>query len=541
MGAPPWGRALARAGGPGLKRWHWPQWCALTSPSAVFPAPRRLQPSTVLASLLAPLLLGWAALPVIARMGPNEARAVQAAPTGGPQVRVLLAQAPSWELDSQPVPLRLLDAQQRPLQILERGERLRLSAAAAGVLAELISADGSRRRLPVQAGGYWLEPRAEAAQPPVFAFGRERYRGRLQIRPGEPGRLLAINQLPLETYLPSVVGSEMPASWPQAALQAQAVAARTYALTHLKPGAAYDLKATVASQVYRGLAAETESTRKAVASTHNQVLMLHGKLIQAVFHSSGGGITEDSGQVWSRQLPYLVSVPDFDESSPVSRWTMRLEPEQLRNLFRETGGVRRIDVLASSGTGRIRMARVIGPAGSLELSGTELRQRLGLRSTLVSFAYQPVEPAARSGIIDSAVRSSRAQPPGAAVPPTRSAAGLPMGHSAAAASPVRPTQSPWQLAPAPVDSATGTIMEGPVAARPSFGRVDPGPTPGLGGANSTTEAEPAVALLVQGRGFGHGVGMSQWGAYAMALQGRNHEQILRHYYRGVELSSHPRP
>ena len=172
---------------------------------------------------------------------------------------------------------------------------------------------------------------------------------------------MAINQLPLETYLASVVGSEMPATWPLAALQAQAVAARTYALSQLKPTAAYDLKSTVASQAYRGLAAETDSTRAAVATTEGRVLMQNGKLILAVFHSSSGGSTEDSGQVWSRQLPYLVSVPDFDRDSPVSRWNLRLEPEQLRRVFRETGGVRRIDVLSSTSTGRVKRARVIGP------------------------------------------------------------------------------------------------------------------------------------------------------------------------------------
>ena len=143
------------------------------------------------------------------------------------------------------------------------------------------------------------------------------YRGRLQLSRQGQG-VQAVNHVSLESYLAGVVGSEMPASWPLAALRAQAVAARTYALAQRRPEAPFDLKATVASQVYRGVVAETDSTREAVASTRGQVLMYDGTLINAVFHSSSGGSTENSGEIWNRQLPYLVSVPDYDRDSPVS-------------------------------------------------------------------------------------------------------------------------------------------------------------------------------------------------------------------------------
>jgi len=504
------------------------------SRSAVPPAPRRVQPSPLLSALLAPLLLAGAAAPVIAQLGGGNGQGsplLPAAPAGGPSVRVLLAAGAGWELPGQAFPLRLLDAQRRPLRTLAADERLSLSSSPAGVVAEVISADGTTRRLPAQAAGLWLEPLAEKGQQAYLGFGRERYRGSLLIRVNQLGSLMAINQLPLETYLASVVGSEMPASWPQAALQAQAVAARTYALSQLKPSAAYDLKATVASQAYRGLAAETDSTRAAVAATEGRVLMQDGKLILAVFHSSSGGSTEDSGQVWSRQLPYLVSVPDFDRDSPVSRWNLRLEPEQLRTLFRETGGVRRIDVLASSSSGRIKLARVIGPTGSLDISGAELRQRLGLRSTLVSFSLQPLGPGAPTGVIDQAVRGSLASTasgrgwnPAPTPPALQAAASRPVG-----AEPL-------------VDSATGARLEAGGDPQDSgSSRSAPIAQPLFRLPAAGVAAEPRYALLVEGRGFGHGVGMSQWGAYAMARQGRSYEQILRHYYRGVELLPYPSP
>jgi stage II sporulation protein D len=224
----------------------------------------------------------------------------------------------------------------------------------------------------------------------LLVLNQRRYKGSLLLRPqGEA--LQAINQLPLEPYLMGVVGSEMPDSWPQAALRAQAVASRTYVLQQLRPQSPFDVKATVASQVYKGVEAESTAVRQAVTSTAGKVLLHGQQLINAVFHSSSGGATENSGDLWSRQLPYLVSVPDFDSTSPVSRWEKALEPEDLRQTFKEIGGAVAIEPLQTSPTGRVRQARVIGPGGELLLTGSELRQRLGLRSTLVQFSFEPAE------------------------------------------------------------------------------------------------------------------------------------------------------
>ena len=167
-------------------------------------------------------------------------------------------------------------------------------------------------------------------------------------------QLQVVNQLGIETYLASVVGSEMPHQWPLAALQAQAVAARTYALKQRGGGRGWDVKATVASQMYRGVESETDSTREAVRSTSSLVLVHGGRLIDAVFHSSSGGATEASGMVWRQQLPYLVSVPDHDQHSPVHRWQgERFDAETLRQRLPETGGLDSVDVLSRSGSGRV--------------------------------------------------------------------------------------------------------------------------------------------------------------------------------------------
>ena len=423
-----------------------------------------------------PLVSLLASALVLAGAAPGQLRAQQA----NPLVRVLLLETDKLTLAAPQQPLVLRAGSQRwslaPLEpvVLQLADGSLVLERAAGV-----------ERLPA-VRELWLEPAAQSAGPPLdlqpspqegadFQLQQRGYRGRLQVLVGSSA-LQAVNHVPLEAYLPSVVASEMPASWPQAALRAQAVAARTYALRQRKPAAAFDVSATILSQVYEGVEVETPSTRQAVVSTHGQVLMFGPGLANTVFHSSAGGSTENSGDLWSQQLPYLVSVPDFDQHSPVHAWEERLEPEQLQKAFGEIGGAQRIDVLATTGSGRVRQARVTGPAGTLVLTGAQLRSRLGLKSTLVGFEVLAPELAA--------------------LPPSLPA--LPPLMPQAADPAISPDQVPVQLLPPP-------------------------------------------ALLAIGRGFGHGVGMSQWGAHGLANRGQSYEQILHHYYRGAELRPYVSP
>lgn len=412
--------------------------------------------------------------------------ALQARPAE-PEVRVLLAEGPSLSLVSLGQPLRIqpggvqLPAGTTATVSVQGGSVRLLFPGATG------GADPASAQLPASSA-YWLEPVPGSSPESAGAFQlqQRRYRGRLRLL-ATGSKLQAINHVPLETYLPSVVGSEMPASWPQQALRAQAVAARTYALRQLKPAAAYDLKATVSSQVYKGLEAETASTREAVASTRGQVLMFGSNLANTVFHSSSGGLTENSGDIWQQQLPYLVSVPDFDHDSPVHQWQELLPANRLRQAFTETGGVYSIDVLSTTATGRVRQARVVGPSGSLLVTGPQLRSRLGLRSTQVRFQVLTPAPSTPA---PSTAESPQLPPPPPALPTVR----LAMAGSGAAA---------------------GSL--------------------GSGSTRRAPQPSPQPALLAVGRGFGHGVGMSQWGALAMARRGESHERILSHYYRGTVL------
>jgi stage II sporulation protein D len=428
-----------------------------------------------------------------------DQRVVQAAQE--PSMRVLLSQASVVRLRSdgdQPFLVRGLgrgDQGMRSMEVSLLAGRLTIS----GQLS-----DGSSRSIAARSA---IEVQSD--DPRGIWLGSRRYRGRLQFLVRR-GQVQVINHIGIETYLTSVVGSEMPHQWPLPALQAQAVAARTYALRQCGKAGDFDVKASVSSQVYLGVESETPSTIEAVESTRSLVLVHAGRLINAVFHSSSGGATEPSGEVWRNQLPYLVSVADHDQHSPVHRWNKRFDDDALRDLFRETGGVKRLQVLKTSSTGRVRTARVQGPRGSLVLTGRELRKRLGLKSTMVQFA-----------LINGSTESE-----------TASAIATAQTAPQAATQAAPPLIGLWQ------DSASG-----PDTSSSSSGRLasllPPPPLPPL---NPSAFNQPRprlrvgeVVLEARGQGFGHGVGMSQWGAHGLALQGADFRQILLHYYRGAEI------
>ena len=430
-----------------------------------------------------------------------DQRVVQAAQE--PSMRVLLSHAPLVRLRAdgeQPFLVRGLgrgDQRMRSMDVSLRAGRLLISGQTSNGSDLQLSARSAIEVNSNDPRGVWL--------------GSRRYRGRLQFLV-RAGQVQVVNHLGIETYLASVVGSEMPHKWPLPALQAQAVAARTYALRQRGKAGDFDVKATVSSQVYRGVESETPSTIEAVESTRSLVLVHAGRLINAVFHSSSGGATEPSGEVWRNQLPYLVSVADHDQHSPVHRWNKRFDDDELRDLFREIGGVKRLQVLKTSSTGRVRTARVQGPHGSLVLTGRELRKRLGLKSTMVQFELI-------NGSVGSSTASSTA--------PTQA-----VSQSVSRAAP--PLIGLWQ------DSASGPDTTPSRSSR--LASLLPPPPPPLPQLNPSAFNRPRLdvregelVLEARGQGFGHGVGMSQWGAHGLALQGADFRQILLHYYRGAEI------
>ena len=353
--------------------------------------------------------------------------------------------------------------------------------------------------------------RIMSTDPRGIWLGKRRYRGELRVLI-RANRLKVVNHLEIEKYLVSVVGSEMPKSWPMAALKAQAVAARTYALQQLGKKDFHDINSTEASQVYLGIEAETKRTKNAVESTRSLVMTYRGRLINAVFHSSSGGATEASGAVWRRQLPYLVSVPDHDQHNPYYDWKVKFNSTQLRVAFPEIGGVQSIEVLRISPTKRVLLARIYGRRGDLELTGKDLRSRLGLKSTLAKFEMTSDK--------SSSNKQSAKSSPSVAIQTLK---------------PLKNENSPnydrinWYLGGRDSDSFTQSLTSPPPL---------PPPLPLLNSVPIPPSLPPLPkknTLLVQGSGSGHGVGMSQWGAHGLAEKGVDFRRILIHYYKGVEI------
>lgn len=139
------------------------------------------------------------------------------------------------------------------------------------------------------------------------------YRGNIIIQ-NKNGKLTVINNLGLEDYIKGVVPAEMPSSWASEAHKAQAIAARSYALANLGKRAklGYDLKDTPEDQAYNGASAETSSTNSAVEETKGIVITYDTKVISAFYSASAGGQTNVNS--WGSNLPYLRSVPSFDDN-----------------------------------------------------------------------------------------------------------------------------------------------------------------------------------------------------------------------------------
>ena len=213
--------------------------------------------------------------------------------------------------------------------------------------------------------------------------GQKRFSGKINLFILDSG-ILVVNVLGIENYLSSVVGSEMPAKWPMEALKAQAIASRTYALKQ-KGNNLFDIDSTQRNQVYNGLESRTYKTRRAVRSTRSLVLTYKNKLINALFHSSSGGMTENSQDVWKNEYPYLTSVKDFDKKNPKLRWKKKFSNKELLNLFPKIGGIQNVEILNITETGRLKNVRLIGAYGSDQISGVDLRKKLGLNSTFARF------------------------------------------------------------------------------------------------------------------------------------------------------------
>ena len=173
--------------------------------------------------------------------------------------------------------------------------------------------------IAIKVDGEWKKIKADKIvikpEPDGFvSVKRKWYRGHFKIINDGLG-LTVMNDIELEKYLQGVVPSEMPSGWEHEAHKAQAIAARSYAVANMgkRSKYGYDLKDTPEDQAYGGASAETQQTNAAVTETAGIVIVCQGKIVPAYYSASAGGKTRTGGQVWSSDLPFLKSVPSFDE------------------------------------------------------------------------------------------------------------------------------------------------------------------------------------------------------------------------------------
>lgn len=353
-----------------------------------------------------------------------------------------------------------------------------------------------------------LQPAPDGAgNPGIGRWESKRYRGVLVVSRDASGQLTVVNEVNLEDYLLGVVPAEMPAAFPPEALKAQAVASRTYVYYQMIHGAyaqqGYDVMANTSSQVYNGAVAEDPRTTAAVQATRGTFVLYNGQPIDAFFFASGGGFTENSENVFSSPVPYLTGVVDYDQESPKFSWdvtlTLTAMQQALATKGMDVGTLYNIVPAGPQGvSGRWTTLALVGSQGQSVVKAGNLRLALGLNSTL----FQMV-------------------PHGGGIQPVQS--------------PLSPDQTVQVLGR---DGATVSLALGQAVVRGAGGQQAP-----LQGQPATVVAEQQAPASLEfiGHGWGHGVGLSQWGASGMAKQGNTFDAILRHYYQQTTVGPLPAP
>jgi stage II sporulation protein D len=240
---------------------------------------------------------------------------------------------------------------------------------------------------------------------PLMWDGRP-YHGSLMVR--SDGRYVSvINALSLDNYVRGVVPSESPPRWPLAELEAQAVAARSYAVAQLRPGASYDLVSTTSDQVYGGIAAERPRSDNAVVATHGQILTYHGQVARTYYSSSSGGRTEAVQDAWpgSAPVPYLRSVRDpYDTYSPHHDWgPYELSAGQLAARLRLGSAVESVKVQRDDSLRAASVAFRLASGRVAVRSAASVTRALNLLSTWFSIGELRLSASSRHVLYGSGV------------------------------------------------------------------------------------------------------------------------------------------
>ncbi|MFB5661018.1 SpoIID/LytB domain-containing protein [Alteribacillus sp. HJP-4] len=327
------------------------------------------------------------------------------------------------------------------------------------------------------------------------------YRGSLIIEPAGGSAPEIYNVLNMEDYLKGVVPREISAGWPVESLKAQAVAARNYAKVNMSNNNfLYD---TVQSQVYAGRTGEHTRSNQAVDETKGKVATHNGSLITAYYHASSGGYTENSENVWSTALPYTRAVEDpFDNHSanPNTSWSENITKEQLgQAVFKSSWIVVDVKVVERSDAGRVQKLEV----SAVNKSSGARETRIVPNGTSPDSIRNNVGKTLKSTMFDVKKEGGSVK--------VKTAGGAEETHDQALGMKLKQP-----------DGSESTINYENLAVRQAGGSTD-------------YISTAASSFIFTGKGWGHGLGMSQWGAYNMANQGKSYEEILKHYYTGIQI------
>lgn len=312
------------------------------------------------------------------------------------------------------------------------------------------------------------------------------YRGAAEFKIDVNHKLTVINTLGIEEYLYGVVPNEMPSSWNKEALKAQAIAARNYAIKNMGKykSQGFDLCTTQNSQVYGGYESEQKTTNQAVDETRGILAYYENNIAVLFYHSSSGGMTENAENVWSNPVAYLKGVEDsYSLGSPHDNWTYKISKLEVEKILRsknnDIGDLISIKVDKKSENGRV-----------LELT---------FKGTLDSVTYQK--------------ESIRAL----------------FGYSN-----IKSTYFDLDLNSSKVNEFNSTAKEFDIES--IFNDLS-------AVLNNEPQKEPDGIVFTdtpdeyvfRGKGWGHGLGLSQYGAKNMAESGYTFDQILKHYFTGIQV------
>ncbi len=326
--------------------------------------------------------------------------------------------------------------------------------------------------------------------------GKE-YRGGALFTSASDTTLNVMNVLPIEEYLYGVIASEMPSSWNLEALKAQALCARGFAVSNFNKHSSegFNVCATTNCQVYNGVSAETQSTINAVDETRGQVVMYDGKVIESLFYSSSGGYTANVKNVWGSSIPYLSGVEDPYESEDTPRysWSATLSNAEIADALRangtDIGELVSLSALTDE-TGRTYELTAVGTLGTHVMKRQATYTPFYSKGVLSQkFTISPVTAGGR-------------------------------------------TLYAISKAPKNVLSSYTAINSAGIKTNISSGFSIISAK-----GKDTYTSGTVTGYTFSGGGWGHGVGMSQYGAKGMADSGFTYDAILAHYYPGTTIGS----